>query len=253
MIKETIFFLIFLISTSIYSQQPNFDKYQYIIVSDKFDFVKTTNEYQTSSLTKFLLRKKGFQVFLGDEKLPQDLQDNRCIALQASVKDASSMFTVKTFIELKNCHGKVLYTSMVGKSKEKDYKLGYREAIRNAFDTMTDFEYSYSPVSVVKVVEKQEIIVPVAEPVNPEITKELKTKGNTVIDTVDVLYAQAVKNGFQLINTKPEVVFIILNSNLKDVFVIKDKNGVFYKLGELWVSEYYENNQLIQKEFQVKF
>jgi len=253
MIKETIFFLILLISISIYSQQSNFDKYKYIIVSDKFDFVKTTNEYQTSSLTKFLLRKKGFQVFLGNEQLPQDLQDNRCIALQASVKDASSMFTVKTFIELKDCHGKVLYTSEVGKSKEKDYQLGYREAIRNAFDTMIDFEYSYNRVSITKVEEEQDVIVPITMVTIPAITKESKMHGNAVADTVDVLYAQALKNGFQLINTKPEVVFIILNSNLKDVFVIKDKNGVFYKIGGHWVSEYYENNQLIQKEFQVKF
>ena len=253
MIKKTIFFLILLVSASIYSQQPNFDKYQYIIVSDKFDFVKTTNEYQTSSLTKFLFRKKGFKVFLGNEKLPKDLQDNRCIALQASVKDASSMFTVKTFIELKDCHGKILYTSKVGNSKEKEYQKGYREAIRNAFDTMTDFEYSYSPASLVKTDEKEEIIIPIAGVVLPNITAELKTAGNAVAGLVGVLYAQAVKNGFQLINTKPEVVFIILNTNLKDVFVIKDKNGVFYKVDENWVSEYYENNQLIQKEFQVKF
>jgi hypothetical protein len=253
MIKKTTFFLILLISASIYSQQPNFDKYQYIIVPDKFDFVKTTNEYQTSSLTKFLFRKKGFQVFLGNEKLPQDLQDNRCIALQAIVKDASSMFTVKTFIELKNCHGKVLYTSKMGKSKEKGYQKGYQEAIRNAFDTMADFEYSYSLESLAKVEEEQEVIVPIPAVRIPEITKELKSLGNTVAEVVDVLYAQALKNGFQLINTKPEVVFIILNSNLKDVFIIKDKNGVFYKVGELWVSEYYENKQLIQKEFQLKF
>ena len=253
MIKKTIFFLILLVSTSVYSQQANFDKYQYIIVSDKFDFVKTTNEYQTSSLTKFLFRKKGFKVFLGNDKLPKDLQDNRCIALQAIVKDASSMFTVKTFIEVKDCHGKILYTSKVGKSKEKEYQKGYREAIRNAFDTMADFEYSYSPASLVKTDEKEEIIIPIAGVVLPNITAELKAAGNAIAGVVGVLYAQAVKNGFQLINTKPEVVFIILNTNLKDVFVIKDKNGVFYKVDENWVSEYYENNQLIQKEFQVKF
>jgi hypothetical protein len=118
---------------------------------------------------------------------------------------------------------------------------------------MAYFEYSYSLESLAKVEEEQEVIVPIPAVRIPEITKELKTLGNKVAGGVDVLYAQALKNGFQLINTKPEVVFIILNSNLKDVFIIKDKNGVFYKVGELWVSEYYENKQLIQKEFQVKF
>ena len=45
-------------------QEINLDKYKYIIVSDKFHFVKEVDGYQTSSLTKFLLEKKGFQVFL---------------------------------------------------------------------------------------------------------------------------------------------------------------------------------------------
>jgi hypothetical protein len=85
MIKKIIFFLVLLISALGFSQEINFDKYQYIVVADKFDFVSEIDQYQTSSLTKFLLEKKGFKVFLNSDKLPKDLQVNRCIALLKTI------------------------------------------------------------------------------------------------------------------------------------------------------------------------
>ena len=69
MFKQISFFILLFIGTSLFSQQSKLDKYQYIIVPDKFDFVKTTNEYQTSSLTKFLLRKKAKDINLFLRKL----------------------------------------------------------------------------------------------------------------------------------------------------------------------------------------
>jgi len=267
MFKKISFFIALFITTSVFSQQSKLDKYQYIIVPDKFDFVRSTDQYKTSSLTKFLLKKKGFKVFLSSEKLPQELQNNRCTALLVNIKDEPGMFTTKSSIEMRDCYGEIVYTSSVGKSKEKDYQKAYQEAIRGAYDSMTDFEYSYTPSLVVNREEKKEVtltkktpnklVVPVTTiqefVVISEIKKEVETLEIIVSNAIDVLYAQPINNGFQLINTKPEVIFSILNTNLKDVFVLKDRNGIFYKLGENWVSEYYENNKLIQKEFQLKF
>lgn len=132
---------------------------------------------------------------------------------------------------------------------------------------MTDFEYTYKPSLLLKKKENQEVIssntssneaavqakkiVQVVE--ISEINKEGEKEENLVSNSLEVLYAQQKNNGFQLVNTKPEVVFVILKTNLKDVFVIKDGNGIFYKVGENWVSEYYENNQFIRKEFHVNF
>jgi hypothetical protein len=267
MFKEISFFIVLFITTSVFSQQSKLDKYQYIIVPDKFDFVRSTDQYKTSSLTKFLLSKKGFKVFLSSEKLPQELQKNRCTALMVNIKDESSMFTTKSTIIIQDCHGKVLYTSKIGKSKEKSFQKGYQESIRNAYASMNDFEYSFTPPIVVMKEEKKEVtltkktpnklVVPITTVqevvVTPEVKKEVETIRIKVSNAINVLYAQPINNGFQLINTKPEVIFSILNTNLKNVFMLKDRNGIFYKIGENWVSEFYENNQLIQKEFQVRF
>ena len=262
--KKTISLLVILISALSYSQDINFDKYQYIIVADKFDFLNETDQYQTSSLTKFLLKKKGFKVFLNNETLPEDLLVNRCLGLFATVKDESSMFTIKNAIEIKDCYGQVLLSSQVGKSKEKVYDKGYQEAIRNAFESMSDFKYSYN--SSVETFKKEEVtvneiskkeIIPVVKEKKVDLISEVKTELNkektVAFKSVEFLYSQPKNNGFQLVNTKPEVVFVILKTNVKDVFIIKDKNGILYKVGENWVAEYYENNQLITIQYQIKF
>ncbi|SDR73223.1 hypothetical protein SAMN05216503_0657 [Polaribacter sp. KT25b] len=262
MIKKITFLLVLFITSSLFSQQINLDKYQYIIVPVQFDFVKKTDQYQTSSLTKFLLKKKGFKVFLSNETLPNELNNNRCLALFASVKDDSSMFTIKNTIEIKDCYGILLYSSEVGKSKNKDYKKGYQEAIRKAYETMTDFEYSYNPASnnVKNVERKEAVIVDKVKTISPIIDtpsdvkiETLKEKTTVSSTTLDVLYAQATSNGFQLVNTTPKVVFVLLKTNVKDIFIINEKNGILYKLGDNWVAEFYENNQLITKEYQIKF
>ncbi|PQJ83020.1 hypothetical protein BTO16_08305 [Polaribacter glomeratus] len=261
--KKTIFLLVLLISASLFSQQTNFDKYQYIIVADKFDFLKETDQYQTSSLTKFLLKKKGFKVFLSNETLPEDLLVNRCLGLFATVIDESSLFVIKNSIQLKDCYGITLFTSDIGKSKEKDFKKGYQEAIRIAYDSMTDFKYTYSAslVDSIKIVKKEAVIIDkqsntITTPIIAETTDiiiEVKEENTTPSKTLDVLYAQKITNGFQLVNTKPEVVFLILKTNVKDVFIINNKNGTLYKSGENWIAEFYENNLLVTKEYQIKF
>ncbi|WP_339661655.1 hypothetical protein [uncultured Polaribacter sp.] len=263
MIKKIIFILVLLIGSSVYSQQIDLKKYQYIVVADRFDFVKETDQYQTSSLTKFLLKKKGFEVFLSNEVLPDDLIKNRCLALFVSVKDESSLFNIKSIIEFKDCYGELLFTSDEGKSKEKEYQKGYQEAIRRAYETMTDFEYSYNPAVVeVKEVKQKDVNI-LKEATNetvvsknvmtPKINVKTTQEKVTVTAALDVLYAQAKTNGFQLVNTSPEVVFLILKTNVKDVFVIKDKNGILYKVGEFWVAEFYENDNLVTKNYQIKF
>ena len=111
---------------------------------------------------------------------------------------------------------------------------------------------------VIEVVKKEinisKKIVPVktktAVKIKPIIKKNISTE---IVKPKDVLYAQALKNGFQLVNTKPEVVFQILKTNNQDLFIMKDKNGILYKNGDVYRAEYYQNDILIIKEYLIKF
>ena len=241
---------------SINAQIEKLNDYKYVIIPEKFDFVNESDKYQTSSLTKFLLKKNNFNVFLSDENLPKDLTQNRCLAITANVVDKSGMFNTKNAIEFTDCNGSLIYNSQLGTSKHKEYKKAYHQAIRKAHSDMIDFKYSYkkkeaSPIQKV-------IKTPVNEKKVPVIITN--TKKNTVVNKTqekkvskEILYAQSKANGFQLINTKPEVVFILLNTDVKDVYIIKGKNGILYKNSNSWIAEFYENNQFIKKEYLVKF
>ena len=253
MIKKIVGSLLFFMTISLTSQIKKMSDFKYIIVPNKFDFLKNSNQYQTSSLTKFLLQKKGFHVFLSTDSLPIDLLQNRCLALTAIVSDASGVLIVKNKIVLQDCFGTLVYASKFGKSKEKEYKKAYHEAIRKAYATMTDLKFVYEPDREVD--EKKEI--PLITP--SEATKATPEKAlisNQIqkdFVEIETLSAQVKNNGFQLVNTKPEVVFQLLQTNLKEVFILKGSNGIFYKKGTRWIAEYYENSQLIQKEYLVNF
>ena len=55
MIKRIVGSLLFFMTISLTSQTKKMSDFKYIIVPNKFDFLKKSNQYQTSSLTKFLL------------------------------------------------------------------------------------------------------------------------------------------------------------------------------------------------------
>jgi hypothetical protein len=87
-------------------------------------------------------------------------------------------------------------------------------------------------------------------------TISLKTEEvviNKNLESINILYAQPKENGFQLMNLKPTVVFVILKTNVKDVFILKGKNGLFYKKERFWIAEFYEDGNFIEKKYQIKF
>ncbi|TDT47048.1 hypothetical protein CLV90_1119 [Maribacter spongiicola] len=123
--------------------QTDLDDYKYIIVPKKFDAFKNMNEHQTSTLIKYLFTGKGF-VTVYDDQLPEDLKFNRCIGVVADLQDDSSMFSTKTIINLKDCNDKIVFSTMQGISKEKEYKAAYSEAIRESMRSFNGMNYNYT-------------------------------------------------------------------------------------------------------------
>jgi hypothetical protein len=264
--KQFLYLLLVLVSFNLGAQnEKSIDNYKYIIVKERFDFLKEIDQYQTSSLTKFLFEKEAFTVFLSNESMPRILAGNKCHALMANVVDNSGMFFTKVVIELKDCYGTTVFTSDSGKSKEKQYKRAYHEAIRSAFESIIKLNYSYLPIrdeallshernssvvlkkptAVASMSKKDEINV-VKEPlINAEIIPEKQPQ--------EMLYAQSTPNGFQLVNTEPVVVFSLLKTSVENVFIIEDKNGILYEKDGIWIADYYQETQLIKEVYLLKF
>ncbi|MCT4697861.1 hypothetical protein [Tenacibaculum haliotis] len=248
---KKIFLILLMLTTSIFAQKK-VNNYKYVIVPNKFDFLNKNDKYQTSSLTKFLFNKYGFTAILEDEKLPNDLAKDRCLALRGVIKEASGMFSTKTFVELRDCFNNVVFTSVVGKSKQKEYKRAYQESIRNAFKTIKSLNYKYTPLKKEKIEVVNENIPAVVALPKIVVNKPVSVNTNKEVEIAN-LYAQSTANGYQLVNTKPEVVFQLLKTNIKDVFVIKNKNGILYKNNAIWIAEYYKENVQVIKKYQIKF
>ncbi len=117
---------------------------QTVVVPNKFAFLKSDNEYQLNILTKFLIEKQGFKAYMENE-VPAELLNTPCNLLKADVKNESNMMTSKLRLVLTDCANKVVFSSEVGKSREKEYKKSYQEALRNALagNALATFKKQY--------------------------------------------------------------------------------------------------------------
>jgi hypothetical protein len=125
--------------------QKNINDYKYLVVPTTFDFVDEKDKYRLNTLTRYLFKENGFTTFYNEEKLPEDLFENRCLALYADVKNIANSFTVKIQIELLDCEGNLVFVSDIGKTKIKNYAKGYPIAIREAFESIVFLNYKYKP------------------------------------------------------------------------------------------------------------
>lgn len=127
--------------------QESVNAYKYVIIPTSFNFLNEPDQYQVNSLTKFLFEKQGFKTLMSDEEFPEDLNNNRCLGLYADVEKHKAFLNTKLQIHLKDCNNKVVLSSDIGQSREKEYNKVYNLAIRDAFKSFEDLNYSYQPSS----------------------------------------------------------------------------------------------------------
>lgn len=244
-------FLLIALLTSVIGFSQSVNDYKAVIVPLKYDFLKTENQYRLSTMTKANLLKAGFQAFYGNEQLPAEFGD-RCDLLYVDVKRDNGFLVTKLFIEFRDCYGKVIFTSQVGKSKEKEYESAYRESLELAFVSVNALQYKYNgksantvktatasiPATVQTVAATAVVAAPVADMTDPNL-----------------LYAQPTENGYQLIDKTPKVVMKLLKTSRPDSFIaIKDGiQGSLNAKDNQWFFEYYKNDQLVSEKVVVKF
>lgn len=271
----TLFFLI--ASVSIFAQE-DLNNYKYIIVPKQFDAFKEVNQYQTSTLVKYILENQGFNVFYDDD-LPIELSANRCLGLLTVLVNGSNMFTTKTAIAFKDCNSKIVYTTAEGTSKIKEYKGAYNEAIKETFNSLNNFKYKYAeqssePVVVsfkndVKniapkvqetVIEEDRVVEVVANASakKNEVTAVKPTViASKILNTPEqVFYAQSIENGYQLVDSTPKIVMKMFSTSKPNMYLAEDStknSGMVYTENGEWFFEYYEAGKLIKKNLSIKF
>jgi len=281
---------LFLFGSYFANAQVSLNDYKYIIVPKRFNGFKDENKHQTSTLIKHLFTKKGFKTVY-DDALPTDLNENRCLGLTVDLEDDPSMFSTKTTLHLKDCNGAVIMTTKEGKSKEKEFKAAYREAITEAFASFDTIYHSYAPkneepepvtvsfkndvksldenkkeaknrpnMAVVKQkATTDEQRYKSVEPVASNITKAKPQEGAGVTQATKVsegvLYAQEIENGYQLVDSTPKIRMKLLGTSMPDYYLVESdtQKGVVYKKNDVWFFEYYQDGELTVQELNIKF
>ncbi|WP_282032159.1 hypothetical protein [Winogradskyella eximia] len=262
MLKKIVFTVSFILISFYGIAQKNINNYKYIILPTSFEFSKSEDQYQLNSLLKFLFNKYGYEAYFGNDDLPQDLIGNRCLALNAeALKGKGGIFKTKLEIELKDCFGNIVMTSQEGQSREKEYKKAYTEALREAFETFQNFDYKYVSdketlveTSKPKVKNVKQQMIEVDTPKEVITAKETKVEEVLTADNLsDLHYAQEIDNGYQLVNSEPRIVMILLSTAAENVFMVKGKNAIVFKEDGFWY--YSENNGKLEerKSMNIKF
>ncbi|MDO4879759.1 MAG: hypothetical protein Q3983_00625 [Capnocytophaga sp.] len=241
--KTFIFLCSFWGFSSFCFSQQNTD-YQYIILPKQFNFQKEVNQYNINTLSKFLLEKKNLQC-VWDDKIPENFAI--CDGLRFNVINKSNLFKTKVIATLSDCKGNIVYTSPEGQSREKDFKKGYNEALREALANI-----NLSSIKKVIKNEEKEDEKTVKIPDNPLDRVQIQESSSL---RFRLLTFQESNNKILLLNDKKEEIFSLQKTSLENVFQAVRKedsiNGIFFKKDNYFVFEYNKNGEIIHDFYEV--
>jgi len=259
--------------------QKELNAYKYIIIPSRFDFQKVANEYGVNLLLKYKFQQLGFESYLDTDDIPQEVRTNTCLYASPVLYAKSNMFKTVVSIELFDCTKKSLYKTQEGSSNSKNFKVSYNQAVREALKSFGDYKLDYSPKQETVQLELKDTNVIVSSKAEKEIeklkeevailkqqNKELEVvpsiaaqvneiKSEVVVEvSKNYLMAHPKTNGYVLIDSATkEIVYTIHNTKMKDVFVIKGKSGVVYKIGTSWVRDYVDEEKTMTEFLEIKF
>lgn len=177
--KGKVFFVLLFLMMNSYlgSAQQSMSDYSYIQVPETFEFLKGKDQHQVNSLTKFLFNKYGFNAYFENE-LPNV---RKCDGLYAVVEGQPGFIYTRITVIVKDCNGVELFRSQEGKSKFKEYKKAYHQAVRRAFESFEELGVQQKEINLDD--SSSTVTTKNSEPVSEEITnttsKEIvAAKGN---------------------------------------------------------------------------
>lgn len=226
--------------------QSQLDSYKYFIVPLDIEGFDTKNPYGISTLLKYLLQQDGFTAVY-DEQMPAELLDKRCLGSTVKLVDLSNTFITRVALTFEDCNGAVVFRSKDGKSKIKEYKPAYEEAIREAFRSVNAIPYNYKEPAKTTISFKDDVKKLPAH--TPTAAQQPGLPGK------DSWYAQEREYGFQVVDKTPEVRMQLYTTAKDGIFIARegDKTGILYPEEAHWVFEYYADDKRVREKKEIKF
>jgi len=231
--KYTIIIIMFLFFFQGFSQK-NVNDYKYVIVPIQFDFQKEPNQYRLNQLTKFLLKKYGFDAYVENEELPEDLRENNCLALKAVV-ESSGTFKTKTKVKLLDCYNNLIFISNEVVTREKEYSKAYNLTIREAFNSIGSLNYKYVPQETTQDEKKpsNQSITSVKSKIETPEKKVIKEVVENKAEQLNVVPEKSDENpldNFEKFTRDNQIVY--LKSGYGGMYMVDSNNNTLFKLQE---------------------
>lgn len=234
--KKIVLLLVFGFCIQGFSQVLN--KYQYVVVPTKFDFMKVENEHRLNTIVKNKLEKMGFIAYY-ENNIPLEVAQKSCEILKVDLVKGGTFVWTKMNLIFKDCQGKVVFQSDEGKSKDKDFKIAYTECTDQIFESLFALKYKFEEAQEKSVVNKD----------------ELKSNVNQNEATNDNLIAEKTSSGYVLKNNQNQTIYKVTSTGKSDLFLAQrgQNNGMLYLKDGNWIFEYTINDQLFSEIVKVKF
>ncbi|RZJ65660.1 MAG: hypothetical protein EOO50_12995 [Flavobacterium sp.] len=223
------------------------NNYKVAIVPKKFSFLKEEDQYRLNTLTKMYMEKYGFKAYFDTDEIPPDDYVEEYAKVFVDLITETNMFQTKVIVVLRDYKKKELFRTEAGKSRDKDYKTSYQQALREAFNYFNTLGYEYNGGSGLAVL---------APPPPPtRVSTPVKESKPVVVDK-NTLFAQPVENGFQLVDTTPKVIFKLRKTSSDKVYMAEkgtQAGTLIEKEDGKWVFESYVDGKLVTETVSVKF
>jgi len=241
--KKLILLVLALFAVSVSAQS---DEIRFAVISSKFDFQRDPDQYGLNTLTKAYFSKIGFESYLDNETMPIEASTQGCNRIFVNVNKDRGLLTTKVVVEVKDCRNNIIFTSKEGRSKVKDYKTAYNEALREALQSIDRPALVNSPKVTSSPKAPAAPAAPYTQIKEIQVSKPVQS---------EILHAQAIPNGFQLVDTTPKIVLKMYKTSELDLYIATDgvSNGVVIKDGPVYHFEYYNGEELVQKQLNIKF
>ncbi len=290
--KNSVLVIFLLLGLTAFSQSV-LNNYKYVIVPTQFEGFRGENQYQTSTLVKYHLTEKGMNVFYDNavpEEVNTNRcsalftsLDNQSTMFTTKVAvvfedcEGNEQFRtrvgsskVKQFVEAYREALKEAFSSLKG------FKYTYQKPAEPAPAVLKfgDDVKSLPPASETPHAEEPEedetVAVPPVAGDKEETTSltmpEEKTEAVTLeqaiaqeeVQTLPLtasLYAQRTETGYQLVDTAPSIQFYLRETSMPNLYLAerKGQNGILYLKDGKWIFEFYQGNDRLQEELQIKF
>lgn len=230
--------LLFVLLLPVLAFSQTINNYEMVLVPVRFEFQSEDNQYRASTILKTGLTEVGFKATYSNENAKVNFSD-RCNLLNAKLINHQNILRTKLQFQLVDCNGKVLFETPIIDSKEKDRAIAFRQCMDKIIDLIKNMEYKFEGENTM--------------PSMPQTVEVQKTEAK--IDLSKVLYAQPTDNGFQLVDSTPQLVMKLFKTSQPDFYTAQFQNqtGMVFKRDNQWFFEFTQEGTLKTVSLEIKF